>query len=150
MKKFSYRMENILQIKQQLEQQQKIDFAIASQKYEEEKEKLIRLTIQQRGYERRARELMTQKLNVRDLKENKRAIDTMKSLIRTQMIAVHQAEKALEKERKKLSEIQIDRKTHEKLKEYAFRDYMKEYDMEESKEIDQIVAYNYSRKEGEA
>ncbi|MCR5784663.1 MAG: flagellar export protein FliJ [Eubacterium sp.] len=145
MKKFSYRMENVLKIKKQLEEQQKIDFAIAQGKLNDEKDKLIELTIRQQRYERKAKKLMQKdRLDLKAVKENRNAITTMKALVRQQMVQVHIAEKEVEKERVKLTEMQMDRKTHEKLKEYAFKDYMLEYEREESKEIDQLVSYTYT------
>ncbi len=147
MKKFSYRMENVLKIKRQLEEQQKIEFAIANNKLQEEKDKLIRLTIKQRKYERKAKELSEGKLDVMALNENRNAITVMKTLIREQMIQVHMAEKNVERERNKLREMQMERKTHEKLKEYAWKEYMNEFNHEEAKEIDQLVSYTYSANE---
>ena len=147
MKKFSYRMENVLKIKKQLEEQQKIEFAIAQGHLNDEKDKLIELTIRQQRYERKAKKLMTEgSLDLKAVKENRNAITTMKTLVRQQMIQVHIAEKEVEKERKKLTEMQMDRKTHEKLKEYAFKEYMQEFEREESKEIDQLVSYTYTMK----
>jgi flagellar FliJ protein len=59
---------------------------------------------------------------------------------------VHKAERAMEDARKALNDIMMDRKTHEKLKEKAFEQFMEELKAEESKEIDQLVSYTYNNR----
>lgn len=144
MKKFTYRMENVLKIKKELEQQQRIEFTNANNILSAEKDKLIRLTIKQRKYERKAKTLAEGRLDVKALNENRNAITVMKTLVREQMIQVHMAEKNAERERQKLIDMQRERKTHEKLKEYAWKQYISEFNKEEAKEIDQLVSYIYS------
>ena len=144
MKKFTYRMENVLKIKKELEQQQRIEFTNANNILSAEKDKLIRLTIKQRKYERKAKTLAEGRLDVKALNENRNAITVMKTLVREQMIQVHMAEKNAERERQKLIDMQRERKSHEKLKEYAWKQYISEFNKEEAKEIDQLVSYTYS------
>lgn len=144
MKKFSYRMENILNIKLQMEEQQKVAFALASNALEEEKDKLSALSNRQKSYERRFKELLRDDLDLAEIASTRRGIDQMKVLVREQMFNVVSAEKKLDVERKKLYDIRVERKTQEKLKEYAFEAYKKEYAMEEAREIDQTVSYTYS------
>ena len=109
MAKFTYRMQNILDIKIKLENQAKIAYATASQ----------------------------------EIRECKRAIDVMKSLQRAQMMKVHAAEKTLEMARIELNRVMVERKTHEKLRERAFEEFKQEIAQAESKEIDELVSYNY-------
>ncbi len=58
MAKFTYRMQNILDIKVKMENQAKIAYAMANRKLAEEQEKLQEILLRRAGYERRARELM--------------------------------------------------------------------------------------------
>jgi flagellar FliJ protein len=95
------------------------------------------------NYEMQAQQLATGSIDIQKIKENKRAIDTMKSLIRDQIMQVHVAEKQLELERKRLNEVMVDRKAHEKLREKAFEEFKHELAAEEAKEIDQLVSFNY-------
>ena len=73
----------------------------------------------------------------------------MKEAIKSQIVAIHVAEMNLEAARERLQEVMQERKTHEKLKEYAFDEYVKEVSAEESKEIDELVSYNYGKVAGE-
>ena len=86
-------MQSILDIKYKLEEQEKIAYSIASQRLAQENEKLKQLMARRIGYEKKAEELAVGIINVLKIRENKRAIDTMKSLIREQIMQVHAAEK---------------------------------------------------------
>ena len=73
------------------------------------------------------------------------AIEVMKTRIRSQMIEVHVAEKNAESARNKLQEVMIVRKSHEVLKEKAMEEYRNEWNIEEGKEIDQLVSYTFKK-----
>lgn len=150
MAKFEYRMQNILDVKLKMESQAKIAYGIANTKLMEEQKKLQKLMVQRAGYEREARELVTGTIDVMKIKACRQSVDTMKSLIRTQMMQVHTAEKNLEVARRQLSELMVERKTHEKLKEKAFEEFKKEIQYSENKEIDELVSYTYHDNEAEA
>ena len=136
MAKFVYKMQSILDIKYKLEEQEKTAYGIASQK-------LQQLMLRRMEYEKRAGELAIGKIDVRAIHENKRAIDTMKSLIRDQIMQVHVAEKNVELARKRLNAVMVERKAHEKLREKAFEEFKAEIAAEEAKEIDQLVSFTY-------
>lgn len=146
MAKFTYRMQNILEIKEKLEEQQKIAYGIANAKLLEEQEKLQTLLARRAGYESRLKELTSGTLNLIEIRACRSAIDTMKSQIRDQMIAVHTAQRNLEMARKKLNEVMQERKTHENLKEKAFEAFKEELAVEESKMTDELVSYTYHNK----
>lgn len=143
MAKFTYRMQSILDIKYKLEEQEKTAFGLASRRLAEENEKLQQLMLRRINYERRAGELAVGKIDVQKIRENKRAIDTMKSLIRDQIMQVHAAEKNLELARKRLNAVMVERKAHEKLREKAFEEFKVELAAQEAKEIDQLVSFTY-------
>ena len=146
MAKFKYRMQNILDIKMKLESQAKIAYGIANQKYMEEQKKLQEIMLRRASYEKILKESMMGSIDVRQVSHARADVNTMKTIMRRQMIEVHKAERVLEDARKKLNEIMMERKTHEKLKEKAFEQYQEEVKAEESKEIDQLVSYTYNEK----
>lgn len=143
MAKFTYRMQNILDIKVKMENQAKIAYGIANSKLMDEQGKLREIVVRKAGYEREAKELVSGNIDVHKIKENKKAIETMKSKQRTQMMNVHVAEKNLEAARVRLNNVMIERKTHEKLKEIAFEEFKQEIQYAENKEIDELVSYTY-------
>lgn len=145
MAKFMYKMQNILEIKYKLESQAKTNYANARAKLNEEQEKLRRLIEKQTHYENELRTLMSAKLDILEIKICKTAIEKTKTDIRNQILQVTVAERNLEQARVKLYEVMNDRKIHEKLKENAFEDFMKELNAQESKEIDELVSYTYGK-----
>ena len=144
MAKFRYRMQNILDIKLKLESQAKIAYGIAEQEYRTQQQKLQELMVRRMRYEKQLKELMSGVMDIREINHAKSAVDSMKVLVRRQMMEVHRTEKALEKARNELNEIMQDRKMHEKLREKAFAEFQQELLAEEGKAIDGLVSYTYN------
>ena len=149
MSKFRFKLQSVLDVKEKMENQQKIEYGLANARLTEERDILEQLLIQKAGYDRKSRELMKGKLNLLEVKSCRKAIDTMKSRIPTQMMAVHRAERQVEEERRKLNEIMVERKTYEKLREKQFDEYKQELLHEEGKEVDELVSYTYGQKRNE-
>ena len=145
MAKFVYRMQNILDIKTKLEDQAKITYAQANAKLVEEQQKLQAILVRKAGYEQIAQDLVNGTIDIRKIQENKRAIDAMKSSMRAQLLQVQVAEKNLEAARSHLSEVMMERKTHEKLREHAFDQFKQDIAYEENKAVDELVSYTYQR-----
>lgn len=146
MSKFVYRMQSILEIKKKLEEQARNDFAAARAALNEEEEKLAALKERKYGYEQKGRVLRESTLNVADILENKEAILRMEDFIGLQELEVARAEERLEEARVALQLAMQESKTHEKLREKAFREFMHEENAKEAKEIDELVSYTYGQK----
>lgn len=146
MAKFIYRMQNILNLKTKLEEQQKMEFAAARKRLDEEEEKLDLLFRRKANYEEEGRLLREDSLNVQDILDNRNALIQMDDYIAFQRIQVSKAEDALEVERQKLQEAVQERKIQEKLRENAFEVFMREENARESKEVDELVSYTYGQK----
>lgn len=147
MAKFSYKMQNILDIKYKLETQAKTSFSIAAAELNQEEEKLTGLKQRKLAYEEEAKELVSSRLDVHEIKLNHGAIENMKGAIRGQTLAVHVAQRNLENARRYLQEIMTERKTHEILKDKAFEEFKKELEKEESKVVDELVSFTHNRSE---
>ena len=144
MAKFVYRLQNILNLKQMLEDQEKAQFAAAAAKEAEERDKLTKLLVRNADYQRRLQEAVSSdKIDRKEIIFLKNADTTMKSLIRDQMFAVKKAQNALELERQKLDEARKERKTHERLKEKAFDDFRMELNAEDNNANDELTSYTY-------
>ena len=149
MAKFVYRMQNILEIKEKLEAQEKAAYSVANARLMEEQEKLQGLLNRREGYEKRLKELQEGILDIKEIQACKRAINSMKSMIRDQMIAVHTAQRNLEMARRRVDEVMKERKTHENLKEKAFEAFKEELAAEEKKMTDELVSYTYHNKQSD-
>ncbi len=147
MAKFIYRMQSILNIKEKLEEQARMDFAQANMRLAAEEEKLQQLKKRKSFYEEEGRRLQQDALKVMDILENQNAIERMKDYIAEQLLEVRKAEEAVEAARLALMEAMLEAKTQHKLKEKAFEEFMREENAREAKEIDELTSYTYGQKQ---
>ncbi len=146
MARFRYSMQSILNIKMKMETQAKQEFSAARAALDQEEERLKQLFQRKDGYERRAQELLAGTLDVGKIEENRTAIQRMEDYIAEQRLRVAAAEKNLEQARIRLTEVMMERKTHETLKEKAFDAFLMEEKRQEGKEIDELTSYTYGQR----
>lgn len=146
---FRYRMQNILDIKEKLETQAKNEFAVANAKLREEEEKLEALNVRKEEYEEKLRKLYSSELDLFEINKTRDAIDNMVIRIEEQEINVKHAIKNVDLARTRLTEAMQERKTHDKLKEREFEQFLLDEAAKESKEIDELVSFRYGKGQGE-
>lgn len=147
MSRFIYRMQNILEIKDKMEQQAKNDFATANLRVMEEEEKLQFCLNKRSRLENAGRELLlAEKLSILDIEENKKLVAHAGEQVRAQTIQVRMAQKKLEEQRIRMQKAMQERKTQEILKEKAFEVFLQEEKAAESKEIDELTSYTHGQK----
>lgn len=147
MAKFQYRLQNILDIKTNLEAQAKANYGNAKKKLYEEQEKLARMNARKKEMEDCYRRYAQGAVMIKKLLETKRAIDFMREQIKEQYVQVRVAQKNLEVAKARLQELMKERKTFDKLREHAFDDFLLEQNAQEMKEIDELVSYRFNDKE---
>ena len=143
---FRYKMQGILDIKEKLEDKAKQEFAEANMRLEAEKQKLSELQKRRDYYMMEGVKLRMELIDVRKIRENKMAVLQMDEFIREQRKEVNKAAAAVEKARAALQEVMQERKAHEKLKENAFQDFLKEEQAAESRAIDELTTYTHGQK----
>lgn len=143
---FRYKMQGILDMKEKLENGAKQEFAQANMRLENEKQKLIELQKRRSFYMEEGVRLRMELIDVRKIRENKMAVLKMDDYIREQLKEINRATIAVEKARAALQELMKERKAHEKLKENAFQDFLKDEQAAESREIDQLTTYTHGQK----
>ena len=146
MAKFKYRMQNILDIKQKLEEAAKMEFAEAKARVMEEEEKLSVLHGRRRAYEAEGKLLRKQQMHVPDIKNNIQALDILRDMIKDQKKEVERAKEIQEEKRLALQSAMQERKTQEKLYENAFAEFMQEENAREGREVDELTSYKYGIK----
>lgn len=146
---FRYRMQNVLNIKEKLEEQEKQNFALMRTRLTEEEEKLSALKKRRDFIASEGRRMREDKIDILSIKENAALASFIEEQIKGQTMKVMAAEKNLENARVRMQNAISERKIHEKLKENAFDDFMKEEGMKEAKEIDELTSYVYGQKEEE-
>lgn len=145
MARFRYRMQNILDVKEKLETQAKNEFAIANAKLAEEEEILQGLKDRKGEYEDKLRALYDADLDVFEINKTIDAIDNMKLRISEQELNVKYAMKNVDLARERLTEAMRERKTHDKLKEKQFEQFLLDEAAKESKEIDELVSFRHGQ-----
>lgn len=146
MAKFKYRMQNILDIKQKLEESAKMEFGEANIRVMEEEEKLSVIDLKKQAYEKEGGRLRNDRLLVADIKNNTRAISVLSDMKKEQESEVEKAKLVLEQKRTKLQIAMQERKTQEKLYENAFEEFVREENARESKEVDELTSYVYGKR----
>lgn len=147
MAKFSYKMQNILNIKYKLEEQAKSDFSLAMNRLKKEEEELQKIKDDIIKYQDIIRENGNGSINVRELLQCTNAIEIKKEQMKVQEKKISAARINVEKAREKLNEVMIDRKTHEILKEKAFDEFKQEIMQQENKEIDELISFRGNNKQ---
>ena len=144
MAKFIYKMQNILDIKNKLETQEKTAFAIEMQKLRTEEERLERIRSEIVYYENLIREQDGKAINILEWKRCNEALEYKKNEEKVQMQHVKLAEKNVDIARGRLNKVMVERKTQEVLKEKAFEEFVKDLNEVEKKEVDELVSFTYN------
>ena len=118
-------------------------FRAAMEALRAEQDKLEHLEQRKSSYEEKLRESVSARLDLLTVKTNKEAVEIIKDKIKQQLGQVRKAERHLEVARNRLEEAMKERKTLEKLKEDAFEAYKKEYEVEERKEVDELISFRH-------
>ena len=143
MARFRFSMQNLLNIKEQLENQKKMEYATAQEQVRRQQEKLEQLKLSKEELFEQGRKLRQTTLDFLAIKENDASLVVMDERIRKQEYRVESAMEDLEEARLALQTAMQERKTLEKLKEKAYINFLEEERAAESKEVDELVSYTY-------
>jgi flagellar FliJ protein len=141
--KFKFRMEQMLNIKRQMEESIKNDLANAIRVVELEKEKLNSLTTQKNDSIEQFRELMGKGVSVQKMKEYNAFIDSLENRMTSQKKAIIEAETVADKIRERLVQVVKEKKMLEKLKEKKFEEWKFEQQKKEELALGEIAGYKY-------
>ena len=144
MNKFVFELQGVLEIKQKLEGQAKVNFGVARARLNAEEEKRDAIAAKIDEYRERLSSVMIGKINLIEVSRCEDAIDIFEDRLAQQQVAVKRAEKQVELMRSRLNTVMMERKTIEKLREKRFEEYMKEYNAEERKQVDELTSYRHS------
>ena len=122
-----------------------MEYSDGNQNYREQQEILNGYMIRRMQYEKHWKEQMKGNIDLASVQHAREDANTMKTIVRRQMMEVHKAEKELEDAREKLNTVMQERKIQEKLRDKAFEDFKQELAHEETKEIDELVSYTHNK-----
>ena len=150
MARFNYRMQSVLNIKQQTENQTKMEFALAQAELNKQLDILQEYIDRKAAYLQEAEELRNEPaLKLQEILDNQYATAQMDVMIKHQSMVVQQEEQKVERVRVKLTRNIQERKMQETLRDRAFAEFLEEQKQEEAKENDQRTSFTYGQKQKE-
>ncbi len=150
MARFVYRMQSVLNIKQQTENQTKMEFAVAQAQLNEQLDILDEYIKRKARYIQEGEELRNaESLKLQDILDNQYATAQMDVMIKQQKMVVSQFEQRVEQVRVKLTRNIQERKMQETLRERAFAEFLEQEKQEEAKENDQRTSFTYGQRQKE-
>ena len=145
MARFVFPLQNILTVKEKLEEQAKNEFSQANMRLRDAEEEEQRLRDREQDAEEELRQTLNETLDVMEIKRCEDAVEILKVYVKQQHLVVIQRARDVEIAREKLNAAMKERKTFEKLREHAFEDFLKEQNLAEQKEVDELVSYRHGR-----
>lgn len=137
-------MQNILNMKEKLEEQAKNEYGQANARLLAEQEKLEELNARLEDAKQRLKDVLCETLSVIEIRRREDAVEIIKTYVLQQILVVKRCEKEVEIAREKLTKAMQERKIFQKLREKAFDEFLKEEERQEQKEVDELTSYKYS------
>lgn len=149
MARFIFSMQNILNMKEKLEDQAKNEFAHANLRLQEAIAERVALEQRLDAEKQKLQQDISAALDIGKIRQRENAVEILRMYVRQQTLVVLQREKEVEVAREHLNEAMKERKTFEKLREKAFDAFLEEEKQREQKEVDELVSYRYGIDEKE-
>lgn len=143
---FRFSMQNILNMKEKLEDQAKNKYAQANARLLREQEKLEIIVARREEAREKLKLVLYETLSVSEIRTRENAVEVFKYYAMQQQLAVKRCEKEVEVAREELSEAMKERKIFEKLREKAFEQFVFEENRKEQKEVDELMSYKHGTK----
>lgn len=144
MPRFQFRLQQFLGIKEQIENQKEIEYATALRTLEEERQKLADFRRRKDETVEKLRGSVAKKISPFEIRRYNNNIERLKQQITMQEERVAAAEEFAEHKRQELVQAMKERKTLETVKENAREEFLKEVDLAERKQVDELVSFKYS------
>lgn len=128
---FRFSMQNILNMKEKLEDQAKNKYAQANARLLREQEKLEIIVARREEAREKLKLVLYETLSVAEIRTRENAVEVLKFYAMQQQLAVKRCEKEVEVAREELSEAMKERKIFEKLREKAFEEFVFEENRKE-------------------
>ena len=143
MAKFIFSMQNILSMKEKIDEKEKAEYSQVMMRFNEEQDKLNELIERQSMAEVELKNTINEVLDVREIREKEDFLEIIKMYVKEQQLIVIACEEEVRQARERLNEAMKERKIYEKLREKAFEEFIQEENKREQKEIDELVSYRY-------
>ena len=147
MARFNYRLQGVLNLRLQQEEQAKSDFSEASRELNEQQDILNDLHARKKQYIEEGYMLRNApSMDVREIMDNSSAQEHIDILIARQKKVLERYEARFEVARIKLTRAIQERKMQERLRERAFEQFVEEEKEAEAKEMDERTSFTYTKR----
>ncbi|RKD34436.1 flagellar export protein FliJ [Thermohalobacter berrensis] len=144
MKKFIFKMNNLLEFKEQIENNKKAHYVQALKKYRTEKQKLDNYIINKKKIINQKNKV-SENSTILDLKHYSLFLTHVNKKIEKQKEVVFTYQQELDNRKKELIEASKEKRMLEKLKERHYENYLYEVKKEEDKITDELVSFKNSK-----
>ena len=142
-------MQNILNMKEKIEEQEKNNYSQSILQLQLEEEKYQDMVWRQEDAQKELKTCMLQTMDVMTIREKEDAVEIIKMYKVQQSFVVLEKQQDVMKAREQLNEAMKERKIYEKLREKAMDEFLLEEALKERKEVDELVSYRYGMKKSE-
>ena len=145
MPRFQFRLQQYLGIKEQIEDQKELEYAKALRAVEEEKQRLAEFIQRKNESVEELRRSVSKSISPYEIRRYNNNIERLKHQIKVQIERVAAAEEFAEQKRQELVQAMKERKALETVKDNAREEFLKEVDLVERKQVDELVSFKYSK-----
>lgn len=149
MAKFVFKLQALLNVKMQMENNLKNELGKAVQRLEKEREKLLKIENERNECINQICGQSSKGVMVGKLKEYGTYISFLKEKAEHQKENINYAQNVVDRYREQLIKVVQEKEMLEKLKEKKYQEYLKEQFKEEQKINDEITSYKYNKILGE-
>ena len=149
MKKFKFRLESLLKVKEHLERERQKEHAEARERVARQRDRLSGLDAQRQTTVRQQRERLTGDISVADLLVCSRYLVKLKSSTMEGTEILRGLEAEADQSRDRLIDASRQKKIYDKLRERQREKYLEELKRLENKEIDEIATNSRRRQKGD-
>jgi flagellar FliJ protein len=146
MARFNFRLQQFLNIKEQIETQRELEYAQALRKLEEERQRLRQMEAKRLAQIEEFRLSLQEAVKPDRIRRYNNTIEHLKIMIREQEKRIAAAEAFAERKRQALVEAMKERKAFDKLRENTLDEYRRTELMAEQKQVDELVSYQYGKR----
>lgn len=146
MPRFQFRLQQFLGVKEQIESQKELEYAKAIRTLEEEKQKLADFINRKDDAVENLRKSVAKKISPFEIRRYNNNIERLKHQIRVQEERVEAAKNFVEQKRQELVQAMKERKALEIVKDKQREEFLKEQDMAERKQVDELISFKHSEK----
>lgn len=145
MAKFAFKLQSILNLKEKVEEQKKIELGNATTYLMQQETTLKKYQISLGDLTRQLYETSGRYVNAKELVRLNHAIKYYEDEIKKQKDMVFKAKEKVEEKREALNKALIEKKTFEKLKEFELEKYLQEEQLINNKQLDEVISYSQAK-----